>query len=279
MPLNPWDQNRVLTSSPDHPVIELVGIWQTAEGQDQKNIPCRGFGGQILFFAAGHKSPVKVKGQVSIYVFDDVGTPDDQSKPYHQYDFTSEQWDYFFRDSTLGSCYQVFVPYTRPGGFEADCSLRVKFTPDEGLPVYSKVATINIRGIKNNTEHTSEKLAQKSSSLVTQSQEQPLTKDQLLNTIVQAKNEQLQQQVIPTHTAESVMNQNLQQHRLHKLEQLLDTQDPDPARFEPKHEITHTRKKYGNTATNSLEINQPRSSAELQTKPPSAQLQEIFGEE
>lgn len=129
-----------------HPVVEVLCVWQPAEGRGLDNLPSRGFGGQVLFFSAGRKEPVKVEGDIRIYVFDDAGVDGDASKPIHQFDFPAAAWNTFLRPSNLGASYQIFIPYTRKGVHSANCSLRVQITPPGGLPVYSRFATVNLMG-------------------------------------------------------------------------------------------------------------------------------------
>jgi hypothetical protein len=144
-------RHEVIKEDALHPVIEIIGIWQPAEGQGLDNAPCRGFGGQILFFAANSQSPVQVNGEVTIYVFDDQGSHEDQVKPLNQFHFTNEQWNCLYRESNLGPSYQIFVPYTNKGAHYANCSLRVKYTPKSGQAMYSKVATVTLNGVNKKT--------------------------------------------------------------------------------------------------------------------------------
>lgn len=129
-----------------HPLMEVLCVWEPAEGRGVDNAPCRGFGGQILCFASGYKEPVKVSGDVRIYVFDDKGVNGDTSLPIHQFDFTAEAWNTFLKPSSLGASYQIFVPYTRKGTEATSCTLRVRLTPEGGLPIYSRMATVSLAG-------------------------------------------------------------------------------------------------------------------------------------
>lgn len=137
---------RVVEADAKHPVGEILCIWEAAEGRGLDNHPCRGFGGQILFFAAGRKAPVKVNGDVRVYVFDDEGVNGDPSLPLHQFDFPGAAWNALLRPSNLGTSYQIFIPYTRKGQKQTTCSVRVSFTPEGGLPIYSKAATVDLPG-------------------------------------------------------------------------------------------------------------------------------------
>jgi hypothetical protein len=129
-----------------HPLMEVLCVWEPAEGRGVDNAPARGFGGQILCFASGYKEPVKVRGDVRIYVFDDKGVNGDSSLPIHQFDFTADAWNTFLKPSSLGASYQIFIPYTRKGLDAANCTLRVRLTPEGGLPVYSRMATVALAG-------------------------------------------------------------------------------------------------------------------------------------
>lgn len=136
-----------LEAGPKAPVVEIICLWEPAEGLGLDGLPTRGFAGQILFFTAGHPQPLKVNGDVRIYVFDDHGTPEEQSRPIHQFDFAPDAWNAFLRETNIGTAYQVFIPYTRKSTYQTNCSLRVRYTPaGGGSPVYSKMATVVLPG-------------------------------------------------------------------------------------------------------------------------------------
>ncbi len=150
----PWDKNRVPQASSQNPAVRIVCLWEQAEGRDPDGLPCRGFAGQILFLANRNAMPVKVQGDVRIYLFDDVGTPDDQSKPLRQFDFTSDAWQVHLTKSAIGPSYSVFVPYVRRGRHNAQCSLRVRLTPKDGPVIFSEVAALPLRGPETSSETT-----------------------------------------------------------------------------------------------------------------------------
>lgn len=127
-------------------IKEIVCLWEPADGVGLDGLPTRGFAGQLLFFKAGESTPSRVDGDVRIYVFDNQGTVDEQSRPLHQFDFPAAAWKTFARETNLGPAYQIFVPYTRKGRHAADCAVRVRFTAEEQLPVYSKLASVSLPG-------------------------------------------------------------------------------------------------------------------------------------
>jgi len=142
--------NAKLASLPEatieHPVVEIICVWQPGEGTGTDGLPCRGFAGQVLFFAMGEKAPVRVNGKVRVYVFDDQGTEAEQELPIHQFDFDAVAFQNFLTNTNMGAAYQLFIPYTRKGTHAATCTLRVRYTPEEGSRVYSKMASLNLPG-------------------------------------------------------------------------------------------------------------------------------------
>lgn len=148
---------RLPKASAADPVFEVMCLWEPGEGRGLDGLPARGFAGQIMFFTTGQKEAVQVDGDVRIYVFDDQGTPEAQSRPIHQFDFSSEAWKTQLRATDFGATYQVFIPYTRKGSHEAQCTLRVRLSPQAGQPLYSKNASVVLNGKK--THESGESLA------------------------------------------------------------------------------------------------------------------------
>ena len=137
-----------------HPVREIICLWQPAEGEDLDGLPGRGFAGQILFFASGQSESVLTKGEVSILVYDDQGTTEDVSQPFHEFKFPGEVWDLYSVETNFGAAYQLFIPYTRPGKQRAACSVRVKYTPENGQPIYSHIASLVLPGTEEGKKLT-----------------------------------------------------------------------------------------------------------------------------
>ena len=136
-------------AGPNNPVMDIICLWEPAEGRGLDNLPGRGFAGQVLFLTRGSAEPAKVDGDIRVYVFDDQGSLEEQAKPIHQFDFNSQAFDQYLYETNFGAAYQLFMPYTRKGSHEANCALRVRFTPaDGGPPVYSKMADITLPGAK-----------------------------------------------------------------------------------------------------------------------------------
>lgn len=128
------------------PVVQVIGLWEPAEGVGVDNLPTRGFAGQLLFFAAGNDEPIQMNGDVQIFVFDDLGSLKEQAKPLHTFNFDQESFQAFLTETNLGYAYQLFVPYTRHDQFNTTCAIRVKVTPENGRPVFSKMASVVLSG-------------------------------------------------------------------------------------------------------------------------------------
>ncbi len=135
--------------SPDNPVEQIMPVWQEGEGPgtDQHQVS-RGFSGQIYFITHNRRLPSEVNGKVRIYLFDDQGEGEELERPIHQFDFNAETWKAHQTITKLGPAYSVFIPYTRPGRHTAECALRIRFTPENGTPVFSQMAPITLGGIK-----------------------------------------------------------------------------------------------------------------------------------
>lgn len=130
----------------ERPVVDVLALWQPGEGRDVNGLPTRGFAGQVFFFEAGSREPVPVDGEVTIVVFDDQGTREEQQKPVHEFRFQGGVWNSFEQTSNLGPAYQLFVPYTREGSHQAVCSLRVKYADPGGRQVISESASVLLVG-------------------------------------------------------------------------------------------------------------------------------------
>lgn len=144
--LTPWKE-RLPRSTPQDPVVEILGLWQPAEGTGLDGLPARGFAGQLLFFNRSNKSPVKVDGDVRIYVFDDYGPVDVQARPIDQFDFIEDTWQAHLHIGTLGPSYNVFIPYSRKENRnQVKCSLRLRLKPEDGPIVFSEMVDVALPG-------------------------------------------------------------------------------------------------------------------------------------
>lgn len=139
-----------------NPAVRALCLWQPGEGRGLDDMPTRGFTGQIYFFARNGASPVVVNGDLRIFVFDDQGTDEEQSKPFHQFDFKGKAWQNFLTDSQIGPGYSLFIPYTRKGHHHAQCAIQVRLIADGGPTIYSDMVHITLSGAKKTAERRNE---------------------------------------------------------------------------------------------------------------------------
>jgi hypothetical protein len=146
-------KSEIVYATQANPVMEIITLWEPGEGRGLDNLPTRGFAGQVLFFTYKHPTPARVDGHVTVYVFDNQGENEEQSRPLFRHTFSSEEWNSLALQTNLGTAYQLFVPYTRKGTHTAHCSLRIKFEPADGGPqVYSKMANVALEGEKKRVQ-------------------------------------------------------------------------------------------------------------------------------
>lgn len=139
-------EKRIPKATAADPAVQVLCLWQQADGRDPEGYPCKGFSGQVLFLSNKSGTPVQVDGDVRIYLFDDHGTEEEQTKPVRQFDFDSGSWNVHLSETTLGPTYSVFVPYTRRGVKDANCALRVRLKPKKGPVVFSDLSNMPLNG-------------------------------------------------------------------------------------------------------------------------------------
>ena len=147
-PLAVWKANRIREATDADPVVEVLCLWQPAEGRGLNGLPTRGFAGQIMFFTRRSPEPVRIDGDVRIYLFENRGTVEERAKPVHQFDFIGKVWDQHLQQGTLGTSYHVFIPFTREHEWQTECVLRVRLTPPRGAAVYSELASVTLPGME-----------------------------------------------------------------------------------------------------------------------------------
>ena len=141
-------EKKIPKASATDPVVQVLCLWQQAEGRDPEGYPCKGFSGQILFLSNKAATPVQCEGDVRIYLFDDQGDTEAQAKPLRQFDFDSGSWDVHLTKTSLGPTYSVFVPYVRRGVKDANCALRIRLKPKNGPVVFSDLSNMPLNGNK-----------------------------------------------------------------------------------------------------------------------------------
>lgn len=130
-----------------NPALEAVCLWQPGEGCDPEGVPCKGFMGTILFLSKT-STPLVIEGEVRVYLFDDQGTPEENTKPLRMFNFDNGSWAIHLTSTSFGPTYTVFIPYVRRGVSNAACTLRVRLKPKAGPVVFSEFANMQLNGPK-----------------------------------------------------------------------------------------------------------------------------------
>jgi len=135
------------TATLEDPAVRVLCMWQPVEGRGLDDLPTPGFAGQIAFLTAGSPEPVRVEGDVSVYLFDDQGTEAEQQRPLRRFNFLGGAWQMHEQETSWGPTYQIFIPYVREGTHQARCALCVQLRPPGGGPVVrSDLAHVTLPG-------------------------------------------------------------------------------------------------------------------------------------
>ncbi|MCC9608214.1 hypothetical protein LOC69_20280 [Blastopirellula sp. JC733] len=114
---------------------KLVAIWK-----DQVMVPSggratRGFGGRVYFYDATNK-PVRVRGTLTVYAFDDDANESRRSgKPDRKYVFEECDLQNHYSASKIGHSYSFWIPWDAVGGEQRCITLAPFFQAKEGALV------------------------------------------------------------------------------------------------------------------------------------------------
>lgn len=135
-----------LSRASDAPrVTKVMCLWESGIGK-LPNGPKRGILGQVLFLEGTSDVPVEVDGSVTVYLFDDQGTPEQQAKPIQKLVLTPEELQATHMETSVGHSYHIPVPYLRNHDLAATCALRVKYTSPNGDTTYSDLNSVYLEG-------------------------------------------------------------------------------------------------------------------------------------
>lgn len=113
-------------------------VWTTAVLEKEAARPTRGFGGMVTFYETDNKKPVRVKGELTVYAYENgIGDPE-KSKPDRKYVFTTEQLDKRCGEGPIGPAYNIWIPWDEANGPRREVGLIVRFDPAEGKTVMAK---------------------------------------------------------------------------------------------------------------------------------------------
>ena len=126
--------------------MKVVCVWSDTIMSHANEVPRRGFGGRLMFYANEEKKPVKVKGTLTVYAFDETNRDPRNVKPDRKYIFTEEEFEKHHSESKLGDSYSVWLPWDKVGGPQTEVSLVVRFMPSKGSMVVAPQHTVLLHG-------------------------------------------------------------------------------------------------------------------------------------
>lgn len=129
----------------EKPITKIVCLWEPGVGRIP-NGPTRGVLGQVLFFSGSDRKPQKVAGGAVVYLFDDHGSPEEQSTPVLKLVLTPKELEAVGTETVLGTAYQIPVPYPEKHRLETNCTMKVKYTSPSGQVTYSDLGTVLLEG-------------------------------------------------------------------------------------------------------------------------------------
>jgi hypothetical protein len=134
--------------------MKAVAVWTDTVLTEGMRPATRGFGGRLMFYDAEGGKPIKVKGSLTVYAFDETGRDVEQAKPDRKYVFTSEQFEKHYSKSSLGHSYSVWLPWDAAGGPLKEISLLVRFTPDNAPVVIGEASKQHLPGVSVGADPT-----------------------------------------------------------------------------------------------------------------------------
>jgi len=136
------------TLKPPGPVVTVVAAWEPAVSNGEN--PMRGFGGRVYLYDQEMSRPVKAKGMLVVYIFDEEGRLPGDEKPNEGLVFDDKTLDSkgIYKKSKMGHSYNLWVPVDAagPDGPAKKVSLIVRYIPEKGSSVVSSQATAHLPG-------------------------------------------------------------------------------------------------------------------------------------
>ena len=132
---------------PAGPVTSVSASWIPAISNGE--VPERGFGGRV-YFHDQEMRPVKIKGSVIVYVFEEDGRSPNDAKPNEGIVFDEKTLNSkgMYAKTSLGHSYNLWVPIdtATPESPAKKVSLIVRYIPNQGIPQMSVQTTLHLPG-------------------------------------------------------------------------------------------------------------------------------------
>jgi len=137
---------------PPGPVATVAAAWEPAVSNGEN--PMRGFGGRIYLYDQDRQRPVKAKGTIVVYIFDEEGRVPGDEKPNEGLVFNEQILNSkgVYKKSKVGHSYNLWVPIDAAGpeGHAKKISLIVRYIPTKGgSSITSTQTTAHLPGRRN----------------------------------------------------------------------------------------------------------------------------------
>ena len=117
---------------------QVAAFWTEAvQNSADKEKGVRGFGGRLYFYGKNPNKPVKVKGSLVVYAFDETNRDPANIVPDRKYIFSADQFQTNYSKTDLGHSYSIWLPWDDVGGEQRQISLIARFTSNKGEIVSS----------------------------------------------------------------------------------------------------------------------------------------------
>jgi hypothetical protein len=127
--------------------MKVVAVWSEAMAHSPEQGATRGFGGRIFFYPADGDKPVKVKGTLEVYGFEEGNRALNDTRPNKKIVFPRDEFANLYSDgSPIGPSYSIWVPWDAAHGPQKEVSLIVRFTPEKAPLVVSEMTTHTLHG-------------------------------------------------------------------------------------------------------------------------------------
>jgi len=111
--------------------MRLMAVWTDTTMTSPGKPAMRGMGGRIIFYDQANE-PVKVKGTLVVYAFDETNRDPTNVTPDRKYVFLPEDFEKHYSKGRLGHSYSFWLPWDQVGGKQAAISLIARFQPEKG---------------------------------------------------------------------------------------------------------------------------------------------------
>ena len=137
---------------------KMLVIWKDSVRRELGKPAMRGFGGRIfLYDQAG--LPIRAKGELVVYGFDDSVKDREGSKADQKLVFANESFQRRYSKSGLGDSYSIWIDWDEAGGGSKNVTLIPFFRTPDGRIVKAGQSIYSLRGKSADGELSKEKLA------------------------------------------------------------------------------------------------------------------------